>query len=186
MQRISLLVFGAFAVAVLSLVNAQDTTDNAPSYSVKFVLIGTDAEKFRFKDGPQLIKEGVSTDIPIQTTFEAKNGSIATYWGMRLYVPSPARMASPQMTDKTESVAVGPTLTCRIQRIDEARVLLDVTLTDAISTEHEITSGILKLTTQQLRSVQPVHRGGPVTLSWPAAEGVEKPRQVTITVLEPK
>lgn len=186
MQRMSLIAVATLAAAVFSMVNAQEKKDKLPSYSVKFVLKGAEAESV--PDEPQLIKDGVTTDIPVVTTTKFDSGAIIEEWGGFQFVPSPARLANPETKDDMEKIATNTRLFCRIRRIDEAAtlLLLDVTLSDSDLIEQNRAIDILKVTTHQLRSVQRVVRGESITLSWPAAKGVEKPRQVTITVLESK
>ncbi len=131
-----------------------------------------------------VIKEAVTTGIPICRTIKVDDGALLSSARLRRFVPPTPLMGNAEHEANAESISVGLQLTCRILRAPNDVLLLDATLIDTIVKKHDPRAGILTVTTSQLRSVQPVRHGQPVTLSWPTDDSNDTPRQVTITIVD--
>ena len=186
MRRTALLTLAAITLAATTMIRAQDEKDDSTSFTVKCVLSGVETE--RIDNETSVIKEGIATDIAIRHTYKQENGLTISITGLRNFIPSPAIMRMPSIVRdaETESITIGPQLTCRIRRAPKGVLLLDVTLTNTVSKQHDPQRGILTAVTHQLRSVQAVRTGQPITLSWPSDEKEKTTRQVTITILDTK
>lgn len=201
MFRTKLLTVIALTFTVTAVIVAQEEKNGPSTFAVEFVLSGANAEdtKESIENKTFEIDEAVVTDIPIRQTFRG-DGIETTIHGLTSFIPSPklmrSRIASPKLaTDvarkaqaealaDAETIPIGPQLTCRIRRGPNGMLLLDATLADTVSRQHDPYGGILDAVTRQLRSVQPVRAGQPVTLSWPSEKNEAGPRQVTITILD--
>ncbi len=188
MKRSLLLTLATLTFAATTMIRAQDEKDD--SFTVKCVYSGLGTEssigRIEIENETLVIKEAVATDISIRRTVKQEDGGILSWTGRGTWVPSPALMAKVDPDAVTETIRLGPQLTCRIQRVSNGILLLDATLADTVSKQHDLRGGTLIAVTRQLRSIQPVRTGQAVTLSWPAIEKEERPRQVTITILDTK
>ena len=173
-----LIVAAIFVSLTITILVGQEENSRV-SFTVRCVLEHT-SDRIDRESMP--IEEGVETDIPLRQTFKMSDGTTASLIGHRSFVPSPSLMSSAEPARDKESIAIGPRLTCRVRRVPNDQLLLDVKLSETNQEKHDPHNGILAATSRQSRTVQPIRLNQPVTLAWPADDRGNVTRHVTITI----
>ena len=160
---------------------AQDVKQPTESFTVSCELThATD----RTVANTVVVAAGVDTDIPIRQSHQNPDGLTVGYSGRtRLYVPSLALMADAAPEKGSEMIDVGPRLTCRVNRLPNGQLLLDVTLTETQPQKIDLKAGLLAATTRQVRFVQPIAMNQSVDLNWPAGDDGKVSRSVTLSIV---